>query len=222
MSGAPPDEGGELEDADVERVAGTEQRAPVGDLLGGGVGDAGRGGAQRPLHGRAVEDLDLVGLGLLGERHLRRGPAVGGERARAAGPADHEIAGLARRAPRLLDMADRERPQADALGREAQRPVRPVADRLRRRADPPVGLQPERRLGDRQRRQRLVEHHDPGAGRRRRCPWRPRCRAGRAAAARAGSAPARSARRRRTAAPPRRRAPPRPPARWRRRRARRR
>ena len=65
-------------------------------------------------------------------------------------------------------MADRERPQADALGREAQRPVRPVADRLRRRPDAPVGLQPERRLADRQRRQRLVEHHDLGAGRRRR------------------------------------------------------
>ena len=40
---APPDEGGELEDADVERVAGAERRAPVGGLLGGGVDRAGRG-----------------------------------------------------------------------------------------------------------------------------------------------------------------------------------
>jgi hypothetical protein len=34
---APPHEGGELGDADVERVAGPERRAPVGGLLGGGV-----------------------------------------------------------------------------------------------------------------------------------------------------------------------------------------
>jgi hypothetical protein len=60
-------------------------------------------------------------------------------------------------------VADGERPQADAFGRETERPVRPVADRLGRRPDPPVGLQPERRLGDRQRRQRLIEHDDAGA-----------------------------------------------------------
>jgi hypothetical protein len=40
---APPDEGGELVDADVTRVAGAERRAPVGGLLGGGVDRAGGG-----------------------------------------------------------------------------------------------------------------------------------------------------------------------------------
>ena len=64
-------------------------------------------------------------------------------------------------------MGDRERPQADALGREAELPVGAVGDRLGRRPEAPVGLEPERRLRDRQRRQRLVEHDDPRAGRRR-------------------------------------------------------
>ena len=179
-----------------ERVAGTEQRAEVGELLGGGVGHAGRGRGERPDHGGAVEDLDLVGLALLGERHLGRGPAVGGERPRAAGPGDHEIAGLARRAPRLPDMGDRERPQADALGREAELPVgrgrrrawTPArsASWLRARAPPPgPAAAPAPR-----RARRPARRPAPG------CRSRPRCRAGRAAAATAGSAPARSARRR--------------------------
>ncbi|RUT28367.1 ATP-binding cassette domain-containing protein [Arsenicitalea aurantiaca] len=57
-----PDEGGELVDADVERVAGAERHAPVGGLLGGGVDRAGGGRAQHALHRCAVEDLDLEGV----------------------------------------------------------------------------------------------------------------------------------------------------------------
>ena len=57
---APSHEGGELVDADVERVAGAERRAPVGGLLGGGVDGAGGGRAQHSLHGGTVEDFDLV------------------------------------------------------------------------------------------------------------------------------------------------------------------
>lgn len=57
-------------DADVERVAGPERRAPICGLLCGAVDSASRGRCQHPLHGRPVEDLDLVGLQLLSERHL--------------------------------------------------------------------------------------------------------------------------------------------------------
>ena len=98
-----------------ERIAGTEQRAEVGELLGGGVGDIGRRRRERAPDGGAVEDLHLVGLGLLGERH------VGAVQLSAAAPVsarvqrDDQIAGLARLAPRLSDMAHRERPESDAL-----------------------------------------------------------------------------------------------------------
>ena len=78
---APPDEGGELEYAEIERVGRAEQRTQVGELLGGGVGGAGCRRRECPQYRRAVEDLDLVGLALLGERDLGRGPAVSGERA---------------------------------------------------------------------------------------------------------------------------------------------
>jgi len=100
----PPHEGGELGDADVERVAGAERPAPIGGLLGDGVDGAGRGCAEHTFHARAVEDLDLVGLQLLSQRHLEPAPAVGGQRAGPARPADRQIAGRARPAPRLLDM----------------------------------------------------------------------------------------------------------------------
>ncbi len=92
---APSDEGGELEDTDVERVAGAERRAQVGGLLGARVDRAGRGRCQHPLQGCAVEDLDLVGFQFLGQWHLEPAPAVGGERSGSACPTDRQIAGNA-------------------------------------------------------------------------------------------------------------------------------
>ncbi len=144
----PPDQGGELEDADVERVAGSQQRNPVAGLLGGCVDRAGRGRAQHPLHGCAVEDLDLVGFQFLGERHLEPAPAVGRERAGSPRPADREIARRARPAPWLLDMGHREWLQAHAHRREGSRHVGIIADRSACRADAPVRGQPEIGFGD--------------------------------------------------------------------------
>ena len=66
--------------------------AEVGGLLGGGVGDGGRGGGERALDGGAGEDVDLVALGLLAERHLGGVPVVAAD-AGAAHPGDREIAG---------------------------------------------------------------------------------------------------------------------------------
>src|SRR5690625_7573957 len=102
---APPDEGGELVDAAVERVTGAERRAPIGGLVCGGVDRAGGGGVQHSLHGRAVEDLDLVGFQFLAERHLEPAPAVGRERAGSAGPPDRGASGRVRAAASLLAIA---------------------------------------------------------------------------------------------------------------------
>lgn len=105
-----------------------------------------------------VDDLDLVGHAFLRERHIESASAVSGERPRAAGPADGEVTGTASPPPGLLDMCNRERPEPFAGGREGASNVALVGDRPRRGADPPVPWQPELCLGDRQRRQRLVEH----------------------------------------------------------------
>ena len=181
---APPDEGGELEDADVERVAGPEQRAPVGDLLGGGVGDAGRGGAQRPLDGRRRR-----GSRPRRPRSPRRAapPARSSCRRRArasggsSGSRDRRASRAVRHGCSTWPTENGRRPTPSGVKLSAR--YDSVADRLAtpgRRASWPRS--PSVGLADRQRRQRLVEHHDPRAGRRRRRPWRPRCRAGRAAA----------------------------------------
>jgi hypothetical protein len=68
-------------------------------------------------------------------------------------------------APRLLDMGDREWPQAHAHRREGLRHIGLVADRSACRADAPVPRKPEIGLGDRQRRERAVQHDDPCARR---------------------------------------------------------
>ena len=50
---------------------------PVGGLPGGRVDRACRGRAQHPLHGSAVEDLDLVGFEFFCDQRLDPAPAVG-------------------------------------------------------------------------------------------------------------------------------------------------
>ena len=51
-----------LEDADRQRAAQRQQRAPIGDLLGGGVEGARRAGCQRAFNSDAVADLNRVGF----------------------------------------------------------------------------------------------------------------------------------------------------------------
>tara|TARA_R110002049_G_scaffold253591_3_gene428952 strand:- start:3011 stop:3481 length:471 start_codon:yes stop_codon:yes gene_type:complete len=73
--------------------AAVEQRTPVGGLGGGGVERAGGGSGQGSLDNCTVEDLDLVGFEFLGQRHLQPAPAVGGECAGSARPADGQVSG---------------------------------------------------------------------------------------------------------------------------------
>ena len=162
---------------------GTEQRTPVGELLGGGVGHAGGGCRQRPHTGRRRGPRSRRPRSSA-SGNLGGGPAVGGERPRAAGPGDDEIAGHARRPPRLPDMGDRERPQADTLRREAELAIDRSATGFdagpkRQLASSPARLRDRQRPAHRRARRRAP------AGR---APIAPRCRAGRARGATAGSA----------------------------------
>ena len=166
--GAAPDPRGELGNADVEAVAGREQRAPVGDLLGGGIDDARVGGGEGAQHRAAVEDVDLVGLALFGHRHVRRIEVERDEGAVAAGPADRQVARHPAAAPGLLDMHDRERPQAGTAGRERGCGIGLVAGCTRRGSDAPGPLQPDLGFGNWQRDHAVAEDGDTRTCRHRR------------------------------------------------------
>ena len=165
-AGPRPTARGELGDPDVERVARSERRAPVGGLLRGCVDNARLGGLKAPQDDFALEDLDLVGLALFGERHAAPLPAVGLGRAR-----------LRRVQVRVRSPGRRARRQGCATAttekgrspvprrREAGLRIGAVGQRPAGRADAPVPAGAEIGLGHRQLRQRRVEHHDPGTGR---------------------------------------------------------
>ncbi len=130
MPSASANQGRELVDADGDGLAGTERRAPIGNLLGGGVESAGGRGCQRAFHRPAIADVHLIGLAVLGQRHIARAPGVRCQRSRATRPADGQVTGAARRPPWLVDMAHLKRPQPSAIGRECRGDKGLVTDRL--------------------------------------------------------------------------------------------
>ena len=98
-----------------------------------------------------IEDLDVIGFLVLGQRHLDLFPGIGDQRAGLPCPADCHIAWAARDPPWLFNMDGREGHEAPPGRREAQRSIAVISHGTRGRADPPVPRQSEIGLGDGQR-----------------------------------------------------------------------